>query len=203
VDQNSLCQVRDELEVVDDLTSGSTATLDAEGKDTAEAPLEILLRQLVGSMVLETWVGHPGNIGVGLQPLGKGKGVLRMSLSSQCESLNAEQELLSGEWVQGAAQVTENLDSGTDGEGDGAEGLPKLQAVVAFGWLDHLRESLSVLAPIELAAVNDDTSNSRAVASNPLGCRVDDNVRSVFNRFNVVATSSEGVVNLSVPCQHD
>lgn len=67
--------------------------------------------------------------------------------------------------------------------------------MVAIRGLDHLRESLAVLAPVEAAAVNNNTANSRAVATNPLGRRVDNNVGTVLKRANKVASSAKGVVD--------
>lgn len=53
-----------------------------------------------------------------------------------------------------------------------------------------------MLAPIKLAAINDHTANGCAVTTNPLGCAVNDNIGTVFNRTEEVATSSECVVDL-------
>jgi hypothetical protein len=55
-----------------------------------------------------------------------------------------------------------------------------------------------VLAPVELARVNDDTGNGGAVAADPLGSGVDDDVGSVVNGAAEVTTSTEGVVDLGM-----
>jgi hypothetical protein len=68
--------------------------------------------------------------------------------------------------------------------------------VVALGGLDKLWEARGVLAPVELAAVDDHAADGGAVAADPLGCAFDDNVCAVVNGAGEVAASTEGVVNL-------
>lgn len=119
-----------------------------------------------------------------------------MALSAEAQGLRSEKELLGGEGVEGGAHITENLDTGTDDEGDGAKGVPELEAVVAVGGLVHLGEAGSVLAPVELAGVDDDTTNGSAVAANPFGGGVDDDVSTVVDGSDEVATSTKGVVDL-------
>jgi hypothetical protein len=53
-----------------------------------------------------------------------------------------------------------------------------------------------MLAPVKLAAINDHTANGCAVTTNPLGRAVDDDIGTVFNRTEEVATSTECVVDL-------
>ena len=53
-----------------------------------------------------------------------------------------------------------------------------------------------MLAPVELAAIDYDTSDGGTMASDPLGRRVDDNIGTVVDRTNKVATGTECVVNL-------
>jgi hypothetical protein len=53
-----------------------------------------------------------------------------------------------------------------------------------------------VLAPVELAAVDDDAADGGAVAADPLSRRVDDNVGAVLDGADEVAARAEGVVDL-------
>ena len=55
----------------------------------------------------------------------------------------------------------------------GTEGIPEFESVVSWGRLHHLRESLAVLAPVELARINNYAGDCGAVASDPFCCRVD------------------------------
>lgn len=194
----SLCQVGDELEVVHDLATASSTTLDTKRQNTSEAPRKVLLGQLVRRVALQTQIGHPGDIGVALQPLGQLQRILCVPLAAQAQRLNAQQQLLRGKWIQGRAQISEDLHSNANGKCDGSEGVPELEAVVSLGWVVELRESLCVLAPVELSAVDYDASNCSTVATNPFGGGVDDDVGAVVDGTDEVASSSEGVVNLAI-----
>lgn len=74
-----------------------------------------------------------------------------MTLRTQAQCLNALNELECTEWIESTSQITEDLNSDADRKGDGAEGLPEFEAVVTWCWLNHLGESLGVLAPVEFA----------------------------------------------------
>lgn len=60
----------------------------------------------------------------------------------------------------------------------------------------ELGEAVFVLEPVKLARVDDDTADGGAVAADPLGGRVDDNIGAVVDGADVVTTSTKGVVNL-------
>jgi hypothetical protein len=189
-------KVGDELEAIDDLAASGTTALDAEAQDTAETAGKVLLGRLVVGVALEAGVGDPADVLAVLEVLGQGGGVLGVALGAQRQSLDTDEELLGGEGVQAGTEVAQDLDTGADDVGDGAKGIPELEAVVAVGGLGELGEAGSVLAPIELAAVDDDTANGGAVAADPLGGRVDDDVGAVLNGADKVAASTEGVVDL-------
>jgi hypothetical protein len=70
--------------------------------------------------------------------------------------------------------------------------------MVSLGWFNELRETGSVLTPVELSAVNDYTTDCGAVATNPLCSAVNDNIGAVVDGTDEVTTSSEGVVNLNI-----
>lgn len=53
-----------------------------------------------------------------------------------------------------------------------------------------------MLAPVELAAVDDHTADGGAVAADPLGRGMDDDVGAVVDGADEEATGSECVVNL-------
>jgi hypothetical protein len=201
LDSQGLCvtdvgQVGDELEAIHNLAAGRAPALDAEAEDAAKAPLQQALGRLMVRVALEAWVRDPGDVGAGLEVARQGEGVLGVALGAQAERLDAEQQLLGGERVERGAQVAQDLDAGADDEGDGAERVPELEPVVALGRLDKLREPGAVLAPIELARVDEDAADGGAVATDPLGRRVDDNVGAMVDGTDEVATSPERVVNL-------
>jgi len=70
--------------------------------------------------------------------------------------------------------------------------------MVTLGRLVHLREARGVLAPVELAAVDDDAADRGAVAADPFGRAVDDDVGAVVDRAAEVAAGAEGVVDLDI-----
>lgn len=188
-------QVGDELEAVDNLASSTTA-LDAEAQDTTEASLEVLLGRLVVGVALESGVRNPADVGAGLEVLCEGKGVLSVAFSTQAQGLSAEEELLSSKGVKGGTKVTEDLDSGADDKGGGAESLVELEAVVAGRGLVELGEAVGVLEPVKLARVDNDTADGGSVAADPLSGRVDDNIGAVVDGTDEVTASTKGVVNL-------
>lgn len=188
-------KVGDELEAVDNLTAGSTATFDTEAQDTAETALEVLLGQLVRWVALETGVRHPGHIWAGLEVTSEGEGVGSVPLGTEGESLDTEEELLGTEGVEAGTEVAEELDSNSDSIGDGTEGLPELEPVVTLGGLNHLGEALAVLAPVELAGIDDDATDGSTVTTNPLGGRVDDDISTVLDGADEVTAGAEGVVD--------
>lgn len=189
-------KVGDKLEAVDNGATGSGIALDTETENTTETALQVLLRVLVVGVALQARIGDPADVGAVLEPLSQGKGILGMALSAQAQGLGTEEELLSSERVESGTQITKDLDTGTDDECDRAEGVPELEAVIAVGGVVHLGEPGGVLAPVELARVDDDTANSGAVAANPLGGGVNDDVSTVINGSDEVATSAKGVVDL-------
>lgn len=105
--------------------------------------------------------------------------------------------MLSSKGVEGGAQITQRLDAGADDEGDGTKGIPELEAVIALRGLDELGEPGAVLTPVELARVDDDSADGCAVAADPLGGRVNDNVGAVVNGSDEVAASAKGIIDLT------
>ena len=141
-------------------------------------------------------VGDPADLGALLEVLCQGEGVLGVALGAQRQRLGAEQQLLGGKRVEVGAEVAHNLDARADDEGGGPKCLPELEAVVALGGLDKLREARGVGAPVKLAAVDNDAADGGAVAANPLGGRVHDNVGAMVDGAQEVTTSAKCVVDL-------
>lgn len=121
-----------------------------------------------------------------------------MSLAAQTQSLQAEDQLLGTEGVQGRTEVAQDFNAHSDSISDGAKSLPELQPVVTLGWLDELGEPGSVLAPVKLSTVDHDTGNGGTMATDPLRSTVHDNVGTVINWADKVAACTKGVINLEV-----
>jgi len=188
-------QVGNQLESIDDLTTSSSATLDTKAQHTTKSTLEVSQGELMGRMVLKTRIRNPGHVFGFFQPSRQGKCVLGVTLSSQTEGLKTLNKLECSERVESTTQVTEDLNTNTDSEGDGSESIPESQAVISCRGLDHIRESLAVLAPVEVTGIDDDTTDGRAVAANPFGGGVNDDIGSVLDGLDEVSAGSKGVVH--------
>lgn len=66
--------------------------------------------------------------------------------------------------------------------------------MVAVARLDHLREARGVGAPVEVPAVDDDAADGGAVAADPFGRGVHDDVCAVVEGAAEVTTGAESVV---------
>lgn len=187
-------QVRDQLEVIHDLATRLAAALDAEREHASEALLEVLLRRLVAGVAFQTRIRHPGDVRVALEPARQLESVIRVPLCAERQRLDAEEELLRSEGVQRCAVVAQDLDAGTDDEGDWAKSVVELEAVVSLAGIVHLREALRVLAPVELSAVDNDAADGGAVTAYPFRGRVHDDVGAVLDGAYEVAACAEGVV---------
>jgi hypothetical protein len=111
---------------------------------------------------------------------------LSVALHAQGQRLEALQQQEGVERRLAGAEVAQAFNAGADGEGDVAEGpaaaedLPEVQAVVARRRIGEQREL--AVAPVELAGVDDDAADRGAVAADPLGGRLDDDVGAVVDR---------------------
>lgn len=152
----------------------------------------------MASMALKARVRHPRNILILLQPFRQSQCITGMSLRTQTQSLQSQQQLLSRKRVQRRTQITQNLDSYANGKCDRTKGFPELEAVVSLSRLDELRESSGVLAPVEFSAVNHHAADGGAVAANPFGSAVHDDIGTVVDGAGKVTTSTECVVNLLI-----
>lgn len=120
-----------------------------------------------------------------------------MSLRTQTQGLQAQQELLRSKRVKGCSEITQYLHTHANCKGEGSESLPELQAVVPCRWLDKLGEPSCILAPVKFAAVDDNPTNGGTMSSNPFSCTMDDNIGAVFEGTAEISTSSKCIVNLN------
>lgn len=54
-----------------------------------------------------------------------------------------------------------------------------------------------MLVPVEAAAVDNHSTDGSTVAANPLGRRMDNDVGTMLNRTDIIATCTQSVVDLS------
>jgi hypothetical protein len=93
---------------------------------------------------------------------------------------------------QGRADVAQQLHPQLDDEGQRPEGLGVADAVVRRIGLDEVREARA-RRPVERAAVDHHSADAGAVAADPLGGRVDDDIGTVLDRLG--DDRREGVVD--------
>lgn len=120
-----------------------------------------------------------------------------MPFGSEAQGFDTEQKLLGRERVQRGAEISQNLNADADYEGDGSEGVPELQAVITVRRFDHLGEALAILAPVEVAGIDNHSTNGGAVSTDPFGCGVQHNICAVVNGTAIVAPGAKGIVDLA------
>ena len=103
--------------------------------------------------------------------------------------------MLRGERVQSCAHVSEDFHAHANSEGDGAEGIPEFETVVAFARVVELREARCVGTPVEFPTIDYYSSDCGAMATYPLGCAVDHYIGTVVNWTAEIAACAEGVVD--------
>src|SRR4029453_4315327 len=124
-------QEAEELHPVDERLSLGEAALHPERDQASEAALEVLPRQRVRRVLLETRVANPGHAGVLLEPAGHLERVLRVTAHAQVQGLQTVDEGVRVEGAEGRSEVAQQLDPGLEDEGDVPERLPELEPVVA------------------------------------------------------------------------
>ena len=187
-------QVGSELQAVDESTTGSSITLDTKGEDTTETASEVLLGNLVRRVAGKTRVRNPRNLRASFKPFSECKSVLDNTSNTERKSLETLKQEERAKGVLARSQITHNDDTEVDGKSDGSESVPELKTVVTGGWLGELRE-LAALAPVKLSAVDDHTTDSGTVTTDPLGSRVHNNIGTVLDGANKVSTGTESIVD--------
>src|SRR5216683_3908683 len=179
-----VCQVREQFDVADQLLARLQATLDTEAEDGAKAVGMILRRQLVLGMALQTRVAHPVDRGMSFQELGDVQRVLAVPLHAQRQRLQPLQEEPAIQGSYRGSQVTQKLHARLDDVGQWTKGLDKAQAVVRGIGLDQ--PGKPSIRPVELAAIHDHAADGRAVTTDELGRRVDDDIASMLEGLHEI-----------------
>ena len=118
-----------------------------------------------------------------------------MPLTPQTQRLYSQQELLRRKRIERCPNVSQYLNSDTNGERDGAKRVPEFEAVIAFAGIVELGEAGCIFAPVKFAAVDYETTNGRAMPPYPLRRGMHDNVGAVIDRAAEVASCAKGIVN--------
>src|SRR6185437_5545578 len=94
-------------------------------------------------------------------------------------------------------KVAQQLDPELDDEGRWAKRLGVDQAVIGGIRLAEFRKPLArtVVCPIKVPCVHHDAADRGAVPADPLGCRMDDDIRPVVDRPAEEAGSTKRIVD--------
>lgn len=187
----NVCKQAEDLQAIDELEGLFLAALDVEGKDGSATVREVLLVKFVVRMVREARMAHAGNLRMLGEELDNLLGVFHMAIQAERKRFDTLQQEECVERRNCSTFVAEENRANVDHVSSGARrGERNSVARVHFG---ELRE-LAGCSPVELAAVHDDTAESRAVATDELGSGMHHNVGTMFKRTNQVR-STEGVVD--------
>ena len=156
-------QVRDELQRLDEAGPGRPAAPHPEGEDGPRTFGQIAAGQLVVGVAFQSGPLHPGNPGVGVEPLGCGPGVGHVGVHAQRQRLQPLHEQKGVERRQAGPHVAQLLGPHFGAEGVLAEVPPPPQAVVARYRLGELREPAR--RPVEPARLGDHPGDGGAVAA--------------------------------------
>ena len=118
-----------------------------------------------------------------LQPFRNGERILAMARHAQRQRLAAREDEEGVERRDRRAEVAQAHDARGDGEGEVAERLGELHAVVGRVRLDQRLVAVLGAQPIERAAIDDDAADRVAVPADELGQRVHDDVGAVLLRL--------------------
>jgi len=171
-------QVAHESGRVDKGFAGGDAALDAEGQYRAGAFGHIALHQAIVRIVLKPRVIDPANPRVRLEVLGHRQSVQAVAIHSHRQGLDALQKLQGIEGAQAGAEGAHDFATGPHGEAEIAEGLKEAHPVVALRRFRHAGEFS--IAPVELAGFHQHPADGGAMATEPFGGRVNDDVRTVI-----------------------
>ncbi len=110
-----------------------------------------------------------------LEPLGESLRVLDVAFAAEWQSLQSLEEKPGVERAHARPQVAHGVHAQLGGEGFVSVRLPESHAVVAIRGFGEFGE-LAAGTPVKVAAIDDDATHARAVAADPFGAAVGDDV---------------------------
>ena len=190
---SNVCQQREDLQLVDKLECCFLAALDIKGEDRCAAVREVLLVQSMIRVVRQRRMVHMLNLRVIGQELNDLLGVLNVTLDTQRQSLSALQQQKCVERRNGSTSITQQDSADVGYESSRTNCICKRDAVITRVRLSD-RCILAGCLPVELAGINNDAAEGRAVAADELGSRVNNDISAVLNRTDKVR-GTESVVD--------
>ena len=171
--------------MVDELLRRFAAALDLEGEDGDAALREVMLVERMIRMRGERGMVDLLDLRMFREIVDDLQGVLHMALDAQGKRLNALQQEERIKRRDRRARVAQKERTQIDGESGSADVLREGKAMVARVRLDEPREAPRC-RPVELAAVDDDAAERRAVSADELRRRVNDDVRAVLDGTQLI-----------------
>ena len=190
---SNVCQQREDLQLVDKLECCFLAALDIKGEDGRTAVREVLLVQCMVRMIRQRRMVYMLNLRVIGQELNDLLGVLNVTLDTQRQSLSALQQQKCVERRNGSTSITQQDSADVGYESSRTNCICKRDAVITRVRLSD-RCILAGCLPVELAGINNDAAEGRAVAADELGSRVNNDISAVLNRTDEVR-GTESVVD--------
>ena len=185
LDIRDIGQQAEDLEMVDELLGRLSAALDLEREDGDTAVREVLLVELVVRMIRQSRMVDLRDMRVLGEVVDDLEGVLDMALDAQRQRLRALQQQERIERRERCALIAQDQRADVRSEGRCADILGKADAVVARVRVNELWE-LARSDPVELAAIDEDTAERRAVTADELRGRMDDDVGAVLERTQLI-----------------
>ena len=192
LDVGNIGQQAEYLQVVDELLGRLSAALDLERENRDAAIREVLLVELMIRMVRHSRVIDLLDMRVLSEVVDNLECVLDVALDAQRQRLRALQQQEGIERRERSALIAQDQRADVRRKSCRADIFGKADAVVARVRLDELRE-LARGNPVELAAVDDDAAERRAVAADELRSRVDDDVRAILERAQLIRRRERAV----------
>ena len=196
-------QQGEDLQRVDELPGCLLPALYLEGEDAGSALGEVLLVEHMVGMRREGRMVHLRDERVLREVLHHLQRVLRVSLDAEGQRLDALQENPGIEGRDGSPCVAQNDGTDAGHEGCCSGHVGKHGSVVRGIGLGNGRVAVGVGFPVELAAIDDDSAQRRAVAPDELRGRVYHDVCPMFQGPN--EERGEGVIDDeddAVPMRH-
>ena len=172
-------------------------SLDSKDNDATSLSFEIFLVHVVSLVPDKTRVSHPRNFFMSLQVFCHLKGILTVSFHAQAQGFHTLQQHPGVIWRHAPSQVSEIAGQSPEFESKRSQAFREIvspaQSMVGCIWF--VEERMFACSPVELASIDDDSSQTDAMSSDPFGGRICNNVSSMLQRLAQVGRRKSGVDN--------
>ena len=178
--------------MIDEAEGFLLAALDLEGEDARTAAWEIAFIQRVIRMLRQRRMIDLRDLWMLSEEFDHLFGVLRVTFQTQGERFGSLQQEKCREWGNARALISEQNRADIGDEGCRTRDLRERYPMIARIRISNRRE-LTARLPVELAGIDDNTTERRAMAADELRRGVYHDVSAVFDRTDQIR-SAEGIV---------